>query len=101
MDKNTEVTELLGQLYFLTNDQRADIVKKFENIPAEGIEKLLTVLKEAKAQQEELFLHAIERDAEFPQKLQKFLHEISEDFKKRYEAEEKTNVDSILGPDQP
>ncbi len=96
MLKQTDIKQLLDQLYSVSLEERTEVEERFANASDGEKSVIIDVLTRAKQQQDELFGQTILADPTFPDKLQRFLHDAMGDIKRVYEEQEKESASSIL-----
>ena len=96
MYKQTQITELLDQLLFLTGDDAQEIVEQFEGYPKEAVEKLIVILKEAVKEQQSMLEKEIEYNEEFARGFQEMLKETFTEIREAYEKGEELEASVLL-----
>lgn len=99
MQTNTDIESLLGQILFLTPEEKDGIRAKVPNLSSEGLEALQEVLQPATVKQGDLFAAALKRDPEYRQKFLAFIEEVYGVERARFESGEVAAAEQIF--DQP
>ena len=88
--------KLLDKLYCFSGEEISDFKNKIPLMKEEGLEKLIQVFIDGKKQQDAVFSHFIEKNADFSNHFLSFIKQSSKQLKNEYEKQEKNEADLIL-----
>ena len=98
MQKNTDITQLLDELYFLSEEERTGILQRWEGASPAARAGITAVLHSAKRRQDSFMAEKIAADPTFPARTDAFLHSAFDDIKHAYEEQEKAGLDDTILP---
>lgn len=87
-----EVEKLLTKLYLFTWDETEGIRAQCKGATPEALQKIIVVLKNALKQQNEMMKKMIEKDPEFPKKMDAFLKKDIQDLAEKNEQNEQSSA---------
>lgn len=88
----------MDELYFLSEEERAGILQRWNSAPPAARAAIVAVLHSAKKRQDSLIVEKIAADPSFPARTEEFLRSAFDDIKHAYEEEEKASLNSTLPP---
>lgn len=91
-----EVQDALNELYFITQKESLNILNKLEFMPPEAFQDVLSLLKEAKKEQDKALKKMIQKDPDFNKKLKEGLKNKYQDIVEEFSSQEVVDAEHIL-----
>lgn len=98
MQTNTDIESLLGQILFLTPEEKENIRAKAERIGPDGRSALVAYLAGALEKQKETFERSMKKDTTYAEKFLAFLQQAFDAERGRFERSESQNAEHVFDP---
>ncbi len=95
-EKYKILKEKLSGLYFLTEEETAEILARAKGMKEEGFDELFKVFDEAKEKQDDFLIKVIEKDNSFVDGLKKSLHKMYSNTADEVTKQESEDAEELL-----